>query len=212
VRFRDIIDSDFGPHHPLDLAMARLGAYIRDNATEDLRAISEVFHSHGYRETVQGGRFFRVIFHDVTEADRGLGSLSALHERLKQEVRFEMTGGRRKGEGFCRTLALAERFVEQTLHTSGRTPDHYPGADPASLDQVIVIYEVTAPSSAILLSMEGVQRFLKQTPPTGAWKALNYALNDMWDGYGHDDEVIIDTTQVEIIDVHLYDTQARSLD
>ena len=67
-----------------------------------------------------------------------------------------------------------------------------------------MIYEVVAPADAIVLSMRGLKALLGATPPGPGHDNLNVGINDLYDGYGFDDEVVIDTGKVRVIGVHLY--------
>ena len=57
--------------------------------------------------------------------------------------------------------------------------------------------------------MKGLQNFIKIVPDSYGKTQLHHALNDMWEGYGNDDEVMIDTGKnVKIIGVHLYSSDS----
>ena len=189
------------------MALGQIAEYIQHNAAVDLRAASHVLHRHGYSEPAKGPTFFRALFHEVTAADReAFTTIADLYEHLKENIRFEM----RHEQGFTTSEDAAINFVRGTLHISMHPhefPDHRPEAPLSGITSIIVIYEVTAPATSILFSMRGLNKLIETLPPSPGRDALDHSMNDVWDGYGADDEVVIDTANgCKIVGVTLYDT------
>ncbi len=191
----------------VDAAMNDLGNYIRHNEHVDLGACASVLKAAGYVEPFKAGTYYRVIFHDITAEDRQkFMTMGEVYDAIKANPRYELGRG---VEGFTTSMDAAEEFARgQLWHTDRNNLAHHPNVLLSDLEKrhwsIVMIYEVAAPESSIVLSMRGLQAMLQQTPPGPGHDNLNYGLNDQWDGYARDDEVMIDTGGVRVIGVHLY--------
>lgn len=194
-------------HDAVDAAMNQIGDYIRHNARTDLFSVANVLKSAGYVEPFTTGTYYRAIFHDITQQDRDqFMTIGEVADHIRRNPRFELGRG---PEGFTTSMEAAEEFARgQLWHTDRENLPHHKDVLLSSLSErhwsLVMIYEVQAPAEAIVLSMRGLQAFLKVTPPGVGHDNLNHGLNDKWDGYARDDEVVIDTGKVRVIGVHLY--------
>lgn len=203
-RYLDIIRE---AQDPLDVALQNIADYVQHNADVNLGAAARVLKANGYAEPMKNASYFRALFHPVTEEDhQQYDTIAELYDHLKEGIRFEMRGE----QGFTTTRAKAVDFVGGTLHITlhpHEFPDHSPEAPLSGIQSIIVIYEVSAPANSVLYSMRGLQAFIKELPSSPGRDALDHALNDMWEGYGSDDEVVIDCDQgCKVVGVTLYDT------
>lgn len=191
----------------VDQAMNQIGDYIRHNAHTDLISAANVLKSAGYTEPFGAGTYYRVIFHDITEQDReSFMTVGEVADHIRANPRYEL--GRGAG-GFTTSYEKAEEFARgQLWHTDRENLPHHEDVLLSSLSErhwsLVMIYEVAAPANAIVLSMRGLKALLGATPPGHGHDNLNVAINDLYDGYGFDDEVVIDTGKVRVIGVHLY--------
>lgn len=204
---RDYLNLVTESHDAVDAAMNELGDYIRHNAHTDLAAAANVLKSAGYVEPFKAGTYYRVIFHDITAEDRQkFMTMGEVYDAIKANPRYELGRG---VEGFTTSYENAEEFARgQLWHTDRENLAHHEDVLLSNLGErhwsIVMIYEVAAPAEAIVLSMRGLQGLLKVTPPGPGHDNLNRGLNDQWDGYSRDDEVMIDTGAVRVIGVHLY--------
>ena len=201
-RYMDIIteNSDL-----LEFAFGKLADYIQHNTPIDNHRISMILHQHGYLEPFGAGKYFRALLHDVPQKE---GTLADIFPSFQNEIKMTMGNP----QGFTTSLKKAEQFVNGTFHTSyghEKFPIHNLNTPLKNLQSIAIIYEVIAPSDSILFSMKGLQNFIKIVPDSYSKTQLHHALNDMWEGYGNDDEVMIDTGKnVKIIGVHLYSSDS----
>ena len=189
----------------LNYAFEQLANYIQHNSQINAHKVSSILHQHGYVELFGTGNYFRALLHDTPHTN---GTLADVFPSFKNEIK--MTLG--NPQGFTTSLEKAEQFVNGTFHTTyghEKFPIHNLNTPLKDLRSISIIYEVNAPADSILFSMKGLQRFMKTTPDSSGKDQLHHALNDMWEGYGSDDEVMIDTSKnVKIIGVHLYSSDS----
>lgn len=194
-------------HDTVDSALNEIGDYVRHNELVDLRSAANVLKSAGYVEPFKAGNYYRVIFHDLTDQDRQqFMTLGDVYDAIKANPRYELGRGI---EGFTTSMDNAEVFARgQLWHTDRENLAHHSNVPLSALDKrhwsIVMIYEVFAPQEAIVASMRGLQAFLKVTPPGPGHNNLNHGLNDHSDGFMRDDEVMIDTSHVKVVGVHLY--------
>ncbi len=204
---RDYLKLVTESHDAVDTAMNELGDYIRHNAHTDITAAANVLKSAGYVEPFKAGTYYRVIFHDITAEDREqFMTMGEVYDAIKANPRYELGRG---VEGFTTSMERAEEFARgQLWHTDRENLAHHEDVLLSNLEErhwsIVMIYEVAAPNEAIVLSMRGLQGLLRVTPPGPGHDNLNHGLNDQWDGYSRDDEVMLDTGSVRVIGVHLY--------
>lgn len=197
---------------PLDAALLTIGNYIQHNQPTDLASAADVLKQHGYKEVFNGGKYFRALFHDITPDDKArFSTVGELYASVVQDIRMDLSKGE---QGFTTSLDNAINFVNGTLWHAASRPEHRPNDPIEPLNSLIVVYEVEAPANSVICSMRGLKAFLTQTPQTGyGWRVLNDSINDLWDGYGSDDEVVIDTRAgVRVIATHLFDSEEHDPD
>jgi hypothetical protein len=196
----------------VDHALRCAADYISGNlAPTDWHALAETLREIGYHEPIAQTNFFRALSHDPSDLDRGKHiTIGDFYAELEQEVRFDMN----RVQGFTTSFDNAIEFIHGQNHIRWnrhewptQTPDK-PLSDHGN-HSVVVVYEVEADPSRIVWSDRGLQGLLRRLPRTGpGWDKLNEALNDMWSGYGNDDEVVIDAEQgVRITGMTLYDSE-----
>jgi hypothetical protein len=205
-RYIDIIRE---AHDPLDVALQKIADYIQHNARVDLTAAADIIKQHGYKESMQSGVYFRALFHPVKDQDLGgKKTLRELFPALKANIQMDMGGV----QGFTTSLDAAEQFVNQTLHTTHgheQFPQYHPDTPLTDLQDIVVIYEVSATEGSIVMSMRGLKTFLKIAPEGAGMLALQHSLFDTWDGYASDDEVMIDTgAGAKVVGVHFYNSDS----
>jgi hypothetical protein len=203
-KYIDIINEQVDP---INWAMSAVANYIQHNADVDLRRVSQVLKENGYEEPFSSGNYFRALFHFITDSDRhNFNTIGELFEFMKHNVRMELT----RVQGFTTSLDHAIRFIESTLHIShdiGNFPVYDKSATLEEIKDIVLVYEVKAHASQILLSMRGLKKFLEIAPDGQGKMALDHALNDLFEGYGSDDEVVIDTSKgAQIVTIRLYET------
>lgn len=190
----------------LDAALDVVGDYIVHNAGGDLHSASATLHAAGYNEPFTSGSYFRALFHEITAEDReGHMTLGELYGTIQQHVRMDLN---HPSQGFTTSAEKAYSFAGETLHYhTGQGKEHTSATLLSDVQSIVVVYEVHAPASAILMSMRGLKAFVANVPPGPGRDKLHNALNDDWDGYERDDEVMIDTRSgVRIAGVHMYES------
>jgi hypothetical protein len=205
--FIDLIESETSQIAPdLEATIKKIANYIHHNSNVDMWAAAEVLRNHGYAETVKNTKFFRVLFHDVSAEDRArYQTVGEMYEGILEDPRWSFERG---PSGFSRSLTTAKWFSYGTFHHY-YSPEHHMDAPLEGVKSVAIIYEVKADPADILWSMEGLVAFIKDLPKTPAVKAFWDSMDD-FDGYGSDDEVVIDVAKVKITRTYLYDS--RELD
>jgi hypothetical protein len=199
----------------LDAVFDRIADYITANsALDDWHTPAAILREFGYKEPITQNRFFRAIFHYPTDSDRAehatIGDLCA---DLQREIRFELD----RVHGFTTSFDKAVDFIHGQYHIQwdrGEWPTQTPDktlADHPLHHSVAVIYQVEIDPSHIVWSMRGLITMLKGMQTTGTgYERLQSAL-DVWDGYGADDEVVIDTAaNAKLVGMEPYDTEEHS--
>lgn len=185
-------------HDELMSAIADLSDFVMQNSRIDHHAVSKVLHEHGYREVKHGTRFFRAIYHESPKE----GTLRKAAAALRKNPRFDLKPG---GESFCDSLFGAFNYVGSSIHISqydGRTwPTHRPTTKAETVSSFWVVYEVEVSPENILWSMEGLRKLAPHLNERYR-KVIKYFDSH----YGYQDEIIIESMDAKIIDVHLYDS------
>ncbi len=189
----------------LTSALTTLCKYVMDNVTVDHFAISKTLHKYGYVERKWGNRFYRALSHtDEYAGDVSLGEYVAY---LRKHPHFE----KGDAEGFCDNIHNTIDYIGGCIHINnyynGVWLHHTEDTPFNDLKSIWVVYEVTAPTEAILWSMDALKDFIPKLDEEQA-KLVKYFLEH----YGHDHEIVIDTNHVTIIDVHLYDSTEHELE
>lgn len=208
-QYLDIINES---SNAADEAMMEIGNYIQHNQGTVLKQQTDILKQAGYQEVMGAGRYFRVLFHTVTAEDKASHmTIGDLYDTLKRDVRFDMS---RSEQGFTTSFQNAMDFANGTLFHQGEPGfQHRPDDLIEKLWQIIICYEVAAPADAIIMSMRGLQAFLKTAKPGPGQAMLNHSLNDMYEGYGHDDEVVLDVSKgVKIVGMTLYNSDENGPD
>lgn len=190
----------------LAAAVQAVADYILHNDPSGLEAAIPVIRESGYREVVRQTTFYRALFQEITPEEQAqfatLGELFAVIEA--QGDRFEMGGL----QGFSCTLEGVSQFAYSSQHMAvlHGVPLHDTSAPLEAFRDICIVYTVEAPADAVMLTMQGLKAFVEHVPQGPARRALDTALNDIYDGYGSDDEAIIDTSKgVRITGIHLFD-------
>ena len=198
----------------LDQCFEEIGNYIEHNTDIDFRACAETLKEFGYEEPINQTTFYRVLFHDTTPEDKSISSNNELFAKLQAEIRFDLSKG---PQGFAATRKAITHFVYGTLHRSWERKD-WPNIDPdgAVGNEMIVIYTVESPSSAILFSTRGLSNMLARFAPRGqkptgsppGHRRLDVAINDLWSGSSSEDEVVIDASKCRITNMEMVNPAA----
>jgi hypothetical protein len=204
---RDLIsileDGDLS-NDALSHALGVIHDYIIHNDGNGIEEAIAVIHANGYQEVFGAGVYYRALWHDITPEDREVcETFVDLLTHHQMAPRFQKTGG---VQGFTPSFDEAAGYVERSMHHNGdlRSFDEDDVDAPiGDAKQVIIIYKVKAP--AVVLSMKGLIAFLQTIPDIPNRSELHRALTDPYDGYGSDNEVMIDSATVEIIELHLYE-------
>lgn len=196
----------------IDSTMQEIADYIQHNQHTNLSAHAATLKSAGYAEPFGAGRYYRALFQQVTEQDKEKHlTIGDLFDTIKQDIRIDMSLG---VQGFTTSEEEAMHFINGQLFYRGEYAYQHSKNDLIEkLRDIVVVYEVEAPADAIIMSMRGLQAFIKTVPHGPGYVALNHSLNDMHEGYGQDDEVMIDSTKgVRVLGVHLYDSDLHGPD
>jgi hypothetical protein len=196
----------------LDAVFDRIAKYTNENLyPDDWQMIATVLREFGYQETVRQGKFWRVLFHKISEEGRARhATIGDLYDEVEREIRFDLN----RVQGFTTSFDNAVQFIHSQYNiqwdrhewpTQSRAK---PLVDHAKHHTLAVIYEVEAIPSRILWSMNGLLSFMKRMQSTGqGYVSLRDTLEDIWTGYGHDDEVVIDAHDgVRVVGMTMYDS------
>ncbi len=198
-----------------DVLMA-VSSHVMDNSLVDHHKISKALHEAGYVEARWGSRFYRGIAHIVNNGDKLYGgqimveptnqTLKAFIKDLRRNPKFTIGGA----ESFCDNIHAAMDFIGGTIHLKDYDhrswPTHRPTTKVYKVKEIWVVYEVEA-HDAVLWSMEGLKMFRHKL--TAEQKAI---IDNFLEHYGHDDEIILDTNKVKVLDVHLYDSTEHEIE
>lgn len=209
-KFIEIINESLSGQDDLARVLTALIEYIRDNShRDDWWDIARQMRALGYVEPVRQTKYFRAIFHEPTEADRSThATIGDLFAELQREARFDLA----RHQSFTVSFDQAIDFIHSTYNIVWYRPE-WPTQSPDKLlgehgkHSVAVVYEVEASPNQIIWSMAGLKAFLPNLPRTPEWEVLHDIITDIWTGYGHTDEVLIDTSKdVSIVGMTLYET------
>lgn len=195
----------------LDDCLGQIAEYLVHHHDVDFATCAAILREFGYREPVTQTRFYRALFHEITDADRARHmTVGEFFDTLKREIRFEMRGV----QACAATRTGAIQFVNSTYHIMWNRPD-WPTQDPSTpmadrTQAVVVVYEIETPPGAVQFSTHGLVAFLDEVPQAArgeGWRKLHDAYHDLWATKLGEEEVLVETSQgCRIVDMELYET------
>lgn len=202
MRLNEILDET---PNELDATLNDIANYIIHLEDINFKNAHRILVKHGYKEIVPAGTYFRALSHEITEQDRArFKTMKDMLPSLQREIRMDIKGP----EGFTTSLENAAHFAMGNMFYQydnwENSPQYQPSKNISDIKSIWLIYEVVAPQNSILFSMKGLNAFLKTVPNGPGKAALLVAINDIWDGYPGDDEVIIDTRGISVRQVHIH--------
>ena len=188
----------------LDSVLNDIGNYIWHNIKIDFHRASRVLKEHGYIEHEYHMPVFRYLMHTVSDEERAtFKTHGALFDHIKNEIRIDLSHG---PQGFTPTLEDSTELACRTQHMYRDTITPHNYNEPLDRE-IIVIYEIVAPASAILFSAPALKKFLT-TCPDGEGKRNCLNSMDPFEGGYNDPEIVIDTTTgCRVTDAHLFDNE-----
>lgn len=191
----------------LETAVQTIADYIQHNQSADFIKAATILDRYGYQEPVKQTTFYRALFHTITKVERE--TCKTIQEVFDQYT--ERGGGFNLGgvQGCAATTEGVYAFTYRCWHTSRNdAQSHYPDTPiTEKLHDIAIVYEIEVPLSSILMSMRGLQAFLRRLPTSPAKRALDTAMNDIYEGYSGDDEVLIDTDSARIVGMTLWNSK-----
>lgn len=162
--------------------------------------IATVLRAHGYKEPIWGHKFFRAHYYRPNQlSGSDIATYSDAYQFIRQNPQFEAGGPRSACDSLPRAMDVIDGLISMIHHNKPTLEMDTPIEE---VYHVWAIYELKT-SSQPLWSMRGLTEWVSRN---GLDPELKKLIQQCLDEYGYQDEIMLDTSDVKVIDVHPFYT------